>query len=128
MRPKSQVLVSSDARTSREDTATHRRPAKIGFFHFGRDYENPTWALAAALREADNPTSALIVLPEGFNLGVGYRAPGRRNFGRSVLHELRNLAKHYQTMFLSGLIIQGPCGPKPKRGTEVSSALPSLNT
>ena len=93
------------------------RPTKLGFFHFGDGYENPIRALEVALYEADDPTNALIVLPEGFNLGVQYRGPGTRNFKRTVVFALKRLAEHFRATFIAGLVIRGPCGPRPPYST-----------
>jgi len=99
---------------------------KVGFFHFGTGYDNPKAALERALEDAQEinarPLGAatgladsVIVLPEAFNIGVPYRGDGERDFKRSIIGELQDLAGRFHVAFVAGLIIAEPCGPKPPR-------------
>lgn len=96
---------------------------KVGFFHFGTGHDNPKVALEGALQVAlesdelpggaSRPTATLIVLPEAFNIGVPYRGEGKRDFNRSIVGELQDIAGRFHVAFVAGLIVRERCGPKP---------------
>lgn len=95
---------------------------KVGFFHFGARHDDPKTALERALEDAqkgkdqpsgvDSDPDALIVLPEAFNIAVPYRGEGERNFERTILVDLRHVAKRFNVLFVAGLVIRERCGPR----------------
>src|ERR1700680_1743010 len=86
---------------------------KIGFFHFGSTHSMPKAALERALEEAGDAKNSLLVLPEAFNLGVSYRGEGERNFDRTVLTDLQELARRFAVAFVAGIVVRERCGPTP---------------
>ena len=54
---------------------------------------------------------SLIVLPEAFNIGKGYRQQGESNHEAAVLAQIQDLARAFQVTFVAGLIIREPDGP-----------------
>lgn len=82
----------------------------VGFFHFGKDYEHPVQALKEAIEEFKTNggmlKDALIVLPEGFNLGRYYGDDDdTANFDVGILCELAAVSESVGCAFVAGLII-----------------------
>jgi len=88
---------------------------KLGAFRFVADYQTPITALESALAaNADQEIGgSLIVLPEAFNIGKGYREVGDCNHDPSVLFHLEDIASRLNITFVAGLIIKTASGPDP---------------
>jgi hypothetical protein len=86
---------------------------RIGAFHLGTGHEEPIAALELEL-ERTGGTNALIVLPEGFNLGKHYSSePGIPKFERDVvLRQLSAIARRLATAFVVGLLEPEPEGSR----------------
>jgi predicted amidohydrolase len=91
--------------------------ASVGFFHFGTDHEHPIKALNIAIgeftRRGGTLKDALIVLPEGFNLGRRYDDDSPANFEMAILGELQKLSSEIACAFVAGLIVRDTPGINP---------------
>ncbi len=89
----------------------------VGFFHFGKDYDKPIPALKNVITKFKSDgkclENALIVLPEGFNIGKPYRQEERPNVNPSILDELALLSEMANCAFVAGLIIEDSPGIYP---------------
>jgi predicted amidohydrolase len=95
---------------------------KIGFFHFGRDWGNPTQALEDKLeckRRAECVADSLMVLPEAFNIGKSFWEAGDCNYDPSVLARLGDIAKCFDVTFVAGLSTNDD---RPQSGSPYNSA------
>jgi predicted amidohydrolase len=88
-------------------TTTGSPVTKVGYFHFARDWHDPIGALESALRNRGREylENALVVLPEGFNLGRRYCDPGSVKLVPNVIQSLRRLAKDFPVVFVAALIV-----------------------
>jgi predicted amidohydrolase len=86
---------------------------RVGLFHFGKHHDRPTEELRSAMSEAGDVCDSLIVLPEAFNIRKAYRDAADCNTDRSVLRELKAIAKEFHVSFVAGLIIEELFGCKP---------------
>jgi predicted amidohydrolase len=80
----------------------------IGFFHFGREYGNPIEALRCALEARGKAAvkGALIVLPEGFNVGECYHdSTDQRRPEECVIDRLKYLTLEYGVAFVAALVL-----------------------
>lgn len=88
---------------------------RVGFFHFGQDWDRPMRSLVVALTEAQGEGDigkSLIVLPEAFNIGQCYWRPtAAPNTDPSILAELQRLCGQFRVVFVAGLIIADPIWP-----------------
>jgi predicted amidohydrolase len=89
----------------------------VGFFHFGTDHQNPITALKSAIDEFKGSggtlNDALIVLPEGFNLGRRYDDDSTANFETAIVGDLERLSEGEGCTFVAGLIIADTPGIYP---------------
>src|SRR5712692_8213275 len=84
------------------------KTTKVGFFHFGSGHGAPMKALRCALREkaAKDLHGALIVLPEGFNIGKCYHdTESDVNPEPDVIAALKAEALKYEIAFVAALIL-----------------------
>jgi hypothetical protein len=84
------------------------RITKIGFFHFGSGYGAPMKALRCALAEKaqEDLKGALIVLPEGFNIGKCYHdTKADIDPEPDVIAALKAEALKYEIAFVGALIL-----------------------
>ena len=82
---------------------------KIGFFHFGKDYDKPMETLRRALNKWPRQTvsGALLVLPEGFNICRLYSdTNGTCTPVADVVSLLKVLTKEYDISILACLILE----------------------
>ena len=82
---------------------------KVSFFHFGTGYAKPLEALESSLRAKgrDELSGALILLPEGFNIGKCYHdqaAPEQPE--ADVISRLKLKAGEYDIAFVATLILE----------------------
>jgi predicted amidohydrolase len=85
------------------------RIAKIGFFHFGNGHGAPMRALRCELRKKapEDLKNALVVLPEGFNIGKCYHdSKAEVNPEPNVTRALKSEALKYEIMFVAALILE----------------------
>jgi hypothetical protein len=86
--------------------------AHAGFFHLATGHAFPICSLLAALDQEPDPSEALIVLPEAFNLGRPYYESGPPDINRDyVIDDLFRICRTRGVKFVVGLI-----EPRPETG------------
>jgi hypothetical protein len=83
--------------------------SSVGFFHFGQGYDKPILMLELAIGDfklrGGNLENALIVLPEGFNIGRSYYGKERPSTDWSILGALATLCHENKCVFVAGAIV-----------------------